>query len=618
MPDGMNVGSLYSDFELRTEDAERRLEQARQQMERLRQAFATGSMSVDQYEAEMRSLGQEVDRLQRSLAAAGAGAERIKLEPAARGFRNIGQAALEGSRAIEDLQYGVAGVVNNIPSLVMAMGGSAGLTAAISLAAVAASQLYKHWDELMGAFGQTSPIRSATEELEKLEKVANRTATQEGQRAFLRGRAGLAERLKEPEGGVDRGAQARVERALTDDAELREAALGAVERQRNPRGLGVEAWGRAQAAASADWTGMTDVNARAEAEKAAEREAIREQVAGAAYSREQMDSLSGLLRNTGRDDLARRLESAAAEPSAYAEPGGIREFGPGRDEMTRGLAEQRGREAAARREAEALEQENAANAERYFEEERRRADELAKGIQGRYDVATLAGGEFDVAGALGAAGLEAPEADRMAPMVGEALAKGLEEAIQSRALETGLGPDQARADLLDEGTARLRDEAREAAEAADPGLEARAERYATMRMLSAPGTFSAGQLEREIAQSLMGKGLTSEQATLAAQSYAGEAASGAEQFAGGMGEQAGQVEMRAPESFDASQLLDKVQAGVGQQDEQGQWVPRKDRGPPLQARRAGTQGRVDPPRLSRAPRSHRPPSWKSPTLRSPR
>jgi hypothetical protein len=355
---------------------------------------------------------------------------------------------------------------------------------------------------------------------------------------------------------------------LTDDAELREAALGAVERQRNPRGLGVEAWGRAQAAASADWTGMTDVNARAEAEKAAEREAIREQVAGAAYSREQMDSLSGLLRNTGRDDLARRLESAAAEPSAYAEPGGIREFGPGRDEMTRGLAEQRGREAAARREAEALEQENAANAERYFEEERRRADELAKGIQGRYDVATLAGGTYDVGGALGAAGLEAPEADRMAPMVGEALAKGLEEAIQSRALETGLGPDQARADLLDEGTARLRDEAREAAEAADPGLEARAERYATMRMLSAPGTFSAGQLEREIAQSLMGKGLTSEQATLAAQSYAGEAASGAEQFAGGMGEQAGQVEMRAPESFDASQLLDKVQAGVGQQDEQ--------------------------------------------------
>ena len=60
---------------------------------------------------------------------------------AAGGTRNVGQAALEASRGIEDLQYGIGGVVNNIPSLVMALGGGAGLTAAISLTAVAANQL---------------------------------------------------------------------------------------------------------------------------------------------------------------------------------------------------------------------------------------------------------------------------------------------------------------------------------------------------------------------------------------------------------------------------------------------------------------------------------------------
>lgn len=60
---------------------------------------------------------------------------------AAGGSRSVGQAALEASRGIEDLQYGINGVVNNIPSLVMALGGGAGLTAAISISAVALNQL---------------------------------------------------------------------------------------------------------------------------------------------------------------------------------------------------------------------------------------------------------------------------------------------------------------------------------------------------------------------------------------------------------------------------------------------------------------------------------------------
>lgn len=79
-----------------------------------------------------------------------------KMDRAAGGTRNFGQAALEGSRALEDLQYGIGGVVNNIPSLVMGLGMGAGVAGAISVVAVGASQLYKNWDAVSAAFGSST------------------------------------------------------------------------------------------------------------------------------------------------------------------------------------------------------------------------------------------------------------------------------------------------------------------------------------------------------------------------------------------------------------------------------------------------------------------------------
>jgi hypothetical protein len=59
-----------------------------------------------------------------------------------RGQGNAGTAVLEASRAFEDMQYGIRGVLNNIPSLIFALGGSAGLAGVISVAAVAGSALW--------------------------------------------------------------------------------------------------------------------------------------------------------------------------------------------------------------------------------------------------------------------------------------------------------------------------------------------------------------------------------------------------------------------------------------------------------------------------------------------
>jgi hypothetical protein len=101
-------------------------------MKDLNAAIAAGGPNVEHYRKEMQRLSGAVGGTSGGSAVSGGG-------------RGLGMAALETSRAVEDLQYGLAGVVNNIPGLVMALGGGAGLTAAISLAAVGVNQLYKNF-----------------------------------------------------------------------------------------------------------------------------------------------------------------------------------------------------------------------------------------------------------------------------------------------------------------------------------------------------------------------------------------------------------------------------------------------------------------------------------------
>lgn len=54
------------------------------------------------------------------------------------------------SQAVEDAQYGVRGILNNIPQMVIGFGGSMGMAGAISLAAVAASQAAFAFQKLSG------------------------------------------------------------------------------------------------------------------------------------------------------------------------------------------------------------------------------------------------------------------------------------------------------------------------------------------------------------------------------------------------------------------------------------------------------------------------------------
>jgi hypothetical protein len=124
-------------------------------MKDLNAAIAAGGPNVGHYQ-------QELERLAGTVGMGGGGGKTG-------GGKSLGMAALEGSRAVEDLQYGLAGVVNNIPSLVMALGGGMGLTAAISLGAVAANQLYKRSSEMVDEFGradrESKALRSSIAQL---------------------------------------------------------------------------------------------------------------------------------------------------------------------------------------------------------------------------------------------------------------------------------------------------------------------------------------------------------------------------------------------------------------------------------------------------------------------
>lgn len=78
---------------------------------------------------------------------------------------NAGAAVLEFSRAFEDAQYGIRGVLNNLPNLIAMLGGGAGLAGVISIAAVAGTQL---WERLSQTESSEDAIDAVAEAAEKL------------------------------------------------------------------------------------------------------------------------------------------------------------------------------------------------------------------------------------------------------------------------------------------------------------------------------------------------------------------------------------------------------------------------------------------------------------------
>lgn len=91
---------------------------------------------------------------------------------------NAGRATLELSRGLEDLQFGVIGVLNNIPPLLGALGAGAGLAGIISIVAVAGTQLVRRFGEMKaasdsGAASFLSTESAAQRAADAIEAVSN-------------------------------------------------------------------------------------------------------------------------------------------------------------------------------------------------------------------------------------------------------------------------------------------------------------------------------------------------------------------------------------------------------------------------------------------------------------
>lgn len=118
--------------------------------------------------------------------------------------REFGMAAVEASRAIEDLQFGFNGVVNNIPGLTAALAKAAGLTvtniagitAAVSLLAVGINQLIKHKDDIL-AFFTNKPVLEFGDAVNSAKKVVDELSKKEIKTVFdvqaIEGAKALAE-----------------------------------------------------------------------------------------------------------------------------------------------------------------------------------------------------------------------------------------------------------------------------------------------------------------------------------------------------------------------------------------------------------------------------------------
>jgi hypothetical protein len=111
---------------------------------------------------DVRGASKEFRDLRKDIADVGTQQERSATQT-----RNLGLSMLMLSQAVEDAQYGLKGVLNNIPGLVLAMGGGPGLAGMISLASVAASQLLGNLDKITDWMSNLTPVEQAMRERRK-------------------------------------------------------------------------------------------------------------------------------------------------------------------------------------------------------------------------------------------------------------------------------------------------------------------------------------------------------------------------------------------------------------------------------------------------------------------
>jgi hypothetical protein len=152
------------------EEVARAIAREEQELRGLQAALQAGAIGFDEFEREseqvignlnelrasttvtvttLEGLGQAATRTGRAKRELAGEADKLRKSV---GKDNLGLGFLELSRAFEDAQYGLRGVLNNIPQAVQLFGGPAGLAAAASATAVSISILGPKIIELLNDF----------------------------------------------------------------------------------------------------------------------------------------------------------------------------------------------------------------------------------------------------------------------------------------------------------------------------------------------------------------------------------------------------------------------------------------------------------------------------------
>lgn len=139
-------------FENTIQGVERQL----REMTREFRGAEVGSQQFLKLQGDIRATQQHLQRLRGGFA-----------QLSGRGSGSIGMAALQMAYFADDAQYGIRGIVNNIPQLLMAFGAGSGLTGVVAIAAVAANQL---WQKLGAANTGMSDSEKAAEAAAEAQK----------------------------------------------------------------------------------------------------------------------------------------------------------------------------------------------------------------------------------------------------------------------------------------------------------------------------------------------------------------------------------------------------------------------------------------------------------------
>jgi hypothetical protein len=139
--------------------------------------------AAKEQEREAREAADEQSKQARRAATEQEKAAKSAADAIGRAAQRFGQAGMQVGRVTQDftagLQYGgLAGAVNavsnNIEQLVTTLGGGAGLAGALTIAAVAGLELYRHWDDLINLFKESFALPETADSVDTLRDRLNK------------------------------------------------------------------------------------------------------------------------------------------------------------------------------------------------------------------------------------------------------------------------------------------------------------------------------------------------------------------------------------------------------------------------------------------------------------